>query len=56
MAGEAVLFNGKRGIQVHDCMGFTWEVHAQRYWKRAVVLDHTSESSDHHAELVAWSL
>jgi alkylation response protein AidB-like acyl-CoA dehydrogenase len=56
MAGEAALFNGKTGIQVHGGMGFTWEVHAQRYSKRAVVLDHTSESSDHHAELVAWSL
>ncbi len=56
MAGDAALFCGKTGIQVHGGMGFTWEVHAQRYWKRAVVLDATLGSSDHHAELVAASL
>lgn len=56
MAGEAALFNGKTGIQVHGGMGFTWEVHAQRFWKRAVVLDATFDSHDHHAELVAAGL
>jgi alkylation response protein AidB-like acyl-CoA dehydrogenase len=56
MAGEAALFNGKTGIQVHGGMGFTWEVDAQRYWKRAVVLDATFGQSDHHAALVAATL
>lgn len=56
MAGEAALFNGKTGIQVHGGMGFTWEVDAQRYWKRAVVLDATFGNTDHHAEAVAASL
>jgi alkylation response protein AidB-like acyl-CoA dehydrogenase len=56
MAGEAALFNGKTGIQVHGGMGFTWEVDAQRYWKRAVVLDGTFGQSDHHAALVAATL
>ena len=52
-AGDAALFCGKTGIQVHGGMGFTWEVHAQRYWKRAVVLDNNFGSADHHARLVA---
>lgn len=56
MAGEAALFNGKTGIQVHGGMGFTWEVDAQRYWKRAVVLDNTFGAVDHHATLVAATL
>lgn len=56
MAGDAALFNGKTGIQVHGGMGFTWEVDAQRYWKRAVVLDGNFGQSDHHAALVAATL
>lgn len=56
MAGKAALFCGKTGIQVHGGMGFTWEVHAQRYWKRAVVLDNTFGTADDHAELVAATL
>lgn len=39
LAGDAALFCAKTGIQVHGGMGFTWEVDAQRYWKRACVLD-----------------
>ena len=53
MAGDAALHCGRYGIQVHGGMGFTWEVHAQRYWKRAVVLDATFGSSDHHAAALA---
>jgi alkylation response protein AidB-like acyl-CoA dehydrogenase len=53
VAGEAALANGRYGIQVHGGMGFTWEVHAQRYWKRAVTLDATLGGTDEHAELVA---
>ncbi len=56
MAGEAALFNGKTGIQVHGGMGFTWEVDAQRYWKRAVVLDATFGTVDHHAGAIAATL
>lgn len=56
LAGEAALFCGKTGIQVHGGMGFTWEVHAQRFWKRAVVLEVTLGDADHHAELVAATL
>ena len=56
MAGEAALFCGKTGIQVHGGMGFTWEVHAQRYWKRAVALDNSFGITDHHAALIAATL
>lgn len=56
MAGEAALFCGKTGIQVHGGMGFTWEVHAQRYWKRAVALDNSFGIIDHHAAIIAATL
>jgi len=56
MAGDAAVFCGRTGIQVHGGMGFTWEVNAQRYWKRAVVLDATFGSADHHARLIAGAL
>lgn len=56
VAGEAALANGKAGIQVHGGMGFTWEVHAQRYWKRAVTLDATFGTADTHALRVADAL
>ena len=56
LAGDAALFCGKTGIQVHGGMGFTWEVDAQRYWKRASVLDTHFGNSDEHAVAVAATL
>ncbi len=56
MAGDAAIANGKTGIQVHGGIGFTWEVDAQRFWKRAVVLDTHFGNSDEHAEAVAAML
>ena len=56
MAGEAALFCGKTGIQVHGGMGFTWELDAQRYWKRAVVLDASFGSRREHAGRAAADL
>ncbi len=53
LAGEAALFCGKTSIQVHGGMGFTWEVDAQRYWKRACVLDTQFGSGDEHALRIA---
>jgi alkylation response protein AidB-like acyl-CoA dehydrogenase len=53
MAGDAAIANGKSGIQVHGGIGFTWEVDAQRFWKRAVVLDTHFGNSDAHADAVA---
>jgi alkylation response protein AidB-like acyl-CoA dehydrogenase len=56
MAGDAAIANGKSGIQVHGGIGFTWEVDAQRFWKRAVVLDTHFGNSDEHADAVAARL
>jgi len=56
MAGDAAIANGKSGIQVHGGIGYTWEVDAQRFWKRACVLDTHFGNSDEHAEAVAAML
>jgi alkylation response protein AidB-like acyl-CoA dehydrogenase len=55
-AGEAARANGKACIQVHGGMGFTWEVDAHLYLKRALVLDTVFGSVDDHAEAVAQTL
>ena len=56
LAGDAAIANGKSSIQVHGGIGFTWEVDAQRFWKRAIVLDTHFGNSDEHAEAVAAML
>jgi alkylation response protein AidB-like acyl-CoA dehydrogenase len=56
LASDAALFCGKQCIQVHGGMGFTWEVDAQRYWKRACVLDTHFGNGDTHAEAYATTL
>jgi alkylation response protein AidB-like acyl-CoA dehydrogenase len=53
LAGNAAIHNAETCIQVHGGMGYTWEVDAQRYWKRANVLDTHFGNSDFHAERVA---
>ena len=53
MAGEAALANGKAAVQVHGGMGFTWEVDAHLYLKRAWVLDTDYGSVDDHSESLA---
>jgi alkylation response protein AidB-like acyl-CoA dehydrogenase len=52
-AGEAAVANGKTCIQVHGGMGFTWEVDAHLYLKRAWLLDQAFGSSDEHAARLA---
>jgi alkylation response protein AidB-like acyl-CoA dehydrogenase len=56
LAGDAAIFCGKTGIQVHGGMGFTWEVNAQRFWKRATVLDTHFGNSDIHADAIAAAM
>jgi alkylation response protein AidB-like acyl-CoA dehydrogenase len=56
MAGEAALANGKAAIQVHGGMGFTWEVDAHLYLKRAWVLDTEYGSVDDHSESLAGAI
>jgi alkylation response protein AidB-like acyl-CoA dehydrogenase len=55
-AGEAAVRNGKACIQVHGGMGFTWEVDAHLYLKRAWLLDTVLGSVADHAEAVAATL
>lgn len=53
VAGDAALANAKSCIQVHGGMGFTWEVDAQLFFKRATVLDTQLGTVDEHAERLA---
>src|SRR5439155_485205 len=53
MAGEAARQNGKACVQVHGGMGFTWEVDAHLYLKRAWVLDAAFGSVDDHVLAIA---
>jgi alkylation response protein AidB-like acyl-CoA dehydrogenase len=53
MAARAATENGKTGIQVHGGMGFTWEVVAHLYLKRAWVLETQFGNPDADAELMA---
>jgi alkylation response protein AidB-like acyl-CoA dehydrogenase len=55
-AGDAAKANGKSCIQVHGGMGFTAEVDAHLYLKRAIVLDTWFGSVDDHSESVAQTL
>ena len=53
LASEAALANSKSCIQVHGGMGFTWEVDAHLYLKRAAVLATQFGGVDHQADVVA---
>ena len=52
-AAEAALANGKSCVQVHGGMGYTWEIDAHMYVKRAWVLAWAFGSTDEHAETMA---
>jgi alkylation response protein AidB-like acyl-CoA dehydrogenase len=56
LAGRAAAENGKTCVQVHGGMGFTWEVDAHLFLKRAWVLETAFGSIDEAAELVAEAL
>jgi len=56
LAGRAATENGKTCVQVHGGMGFTWEVDAHLFLKRAWILETAFGSIDEAAELVAQSL
>lgn len=53
LANESASANGKDCVQVHGGMGYTWEIDAHLYIKRAWVLETVFGSSDHHAEHLA---
>jgi alkylation response protein AidB-like acyl-CoA dehydrogenase len=50
VAGDAAIANAKACIQVHGGMGFTWEVDAHLFLKRAWVLDRLFGTAAEHAE------
>ena len=56
LAGRAATENGKTCVQVHGGMGFTWEVDAHLFLKRAWVLETAFGSIDEAAEVVAEAL
>jgi alkylation response protein AidB-like acyl-CoA dehydrogenase len=56
LAAEAAVANGKANIQVHGGMGYTWEVDAHLYLKRAVLLQTRFGRNDEWAEEVAACL
>ena len=53
LAGEAAVKNGKASVQVHGGMGFTWEVDAHLYLKRAVALTELHGGTDRLAAEIA---
>jgi alkylation response protein AidB-like acyl-CoA dehydrogenase len=56
LAGEAALKNAKTSVQVHGGMGFTWEVDAHLYLKRAWLTNTTFGTPDACADALADSL
>lgn len=52
-AGEAAIANGKSCIQVHGGMGYTWEVDAHLYFKRAYALEPAFGGIDACADTMA---
>jgi alkylation response protein AidB-like acyl-CoA dehydrogenase len=56
LAAETAVANGKANIQVHGGMGYTWEVDAHLFLKRAVVLSTRFGRSSEWAETIARTL
>jgi len=53
LAGEAARQNARACIQVHGGMGYTWEIPAHYYLKRAWVGENLFGGADEHADRVA---
>ena len=56
LASEAAFANGKACVQVHGGMGFTWEIDAHLYLKRAAALIALHGGVDAQAEEMAAAL
>jgi alkylation response protein AidB-like acyl-CoA dehydrogenase len=56
LAGEAALKNAKTSVQVHGGMGFTWEVDAHLYLKRAWLTNTVFGTPDACADALAAGL
>jgi alkylation response protein AidB-like acyl-CoA dehydrogenase len=53
VAGRAALANARTCIQVHGGMGYTWEIPAHYYLKRAWVGENLFGTADEYADRVA---
>ena len=56
VAGEAALKNARACIQIHGGMGYTWEIPAHYYLKRAWVCENLFGGVDEHADHLAEDL
>lgn len=56
VAGEAALKNARACIQIHGGMGYTWEIPAHYYLKRAWVCENLFGTVDEHADHLAQDL
>ena len=56
VAGGAALENARACIQIHGGMGYTWEIPAHYYLKRAWVCENLFGSVEEHADHVAADL
>ena len=56
LAGEAAVKNARTSVQVHGGMGFTWEVDAHLYLKRAWLLNTVFGTPDSYADKIAASV
>ena len=56
LATAAAAASGKDAVQVHGGMGYTWEVDAHLFLKRAWVLDQAFGDGTEHAEALAAAL
>jgi len=56
VAGDAALKNARACIQIHGGMGYTWEIPAHYYLKRAWVCENLFGTLDEHADRVAESV
>jgi hypothetical protein len=53
VAGEAAMKNARACIQIHGGMGYTWEIPAHYYLKRAWVCENLFGTVDEHADRLA---
>jgi alkylation response protein AidB-like acyl-CoA dehydrogenase len=51
--GEAAMKNARSCIQIHGGMGYTWEIPAHYYLKRAWMLESSFGTKDDHADALA---
>jgi alkylation response protein AidB-like acyl-CoA dehydrogenase len=49
IAGDAAMKNARACVQVHGGMGYTWEIPAHYYLKRAIVLENSFGDVHEHA-------